>query len=534
MASVINTNIPSLNAQRNLNKSQDSLSTSLQRLSSGLRINSAKDDAAGLAISERFTAQIRGLDQARRNANDGVSLSQVGEGALSQVSDILQRIRELSVQSINATNSSSDRSAINSEVQQLTSELDRYAQSTDFNGSKLFNGSFGTSIYQIGANANEVLTATTANFRTTNYGTFQQGNNANAVYATTGVGLGLNTSTTAGIVATSGTTYSGTTSGTLTINGGNGVGTVTTLNSGSTARNLADAINGVGQTGVRAIARTTATITFTGVTGQTYSLNVSGSNSNTVNINFTVSNATTADGLADAVSAFNNNSSQTGITARLNATNNGLILSNDGGDDIILQAAANAASGGFTLSGANGTNFAVSAAATGTNGTTTFSGNVIRVAGQVTLDSDKSYSISTSGFNFASGIIGTSGQPGAVSGVSLASGVVQGSTLQAVATLDVSTSDNATRALRIIDSALATVNGQRAAFGALQSRFTATIANLQTAGENITASRSRIRDADFASETANLTRSQILQQAGTAILAQANALPNQVLSLLRG
>ncbi len=161
---VINTNIPSLNAQRNLDTSKGSLETSLQRLSSGLRINSARDDAAGLAISERMSSQIRGSDQARRNANDGVSLAQVGEGALSQMGDIMQRIRELAVQSANATNSPQDRAALNSEVSQLTAELDRFAVTTDFNGLKLFDGSYGAAIYQVGANANQTITATTANF----------------------------------------------------------------------------------------------------------------------------------------------------------------------------------------------------------------------------------------------------------------------------------------------------------------------------------------------------------------------------------
>lgn len=529
---VINTNIPSLNSQRNLSRSSESLNTSLQRLSSGLRINTARDDAAGLAISERFGAQIRGLDQARRNANDGVSLSQVGEGALQQMGDLLQRIRELSVQAVNATNSAADRSAINAEVSQLVSELDRYALTTDFNGSKLFDGSFGTAVYQVGANANEVLSATTANFRTTNYGTNQVGNMSFATYATTGTGL-----TTAGFQMTSGTVYSGTTSGTVSIFGGNGFGTITSLNSGSTAKDVAAAINSVGNTGVRATARTMATVTFTGVTGQSYSLNLTGSNVNSVNINFTVSDATTSAGLADAISAFNNRTSETGITAKLNSTNDGIVLTADDGSDIILQTAETTVSGGISLSGANGNTISISAEGSGA-GTVSgagASGNILRIGGQLTLDSDRTFSISTSGFNFSSGSIATSGSGAAgTSGHALVSGTAFASNLQSVATLDVTTAENATRSLRIVDSALASINGQRAKFGALQNRFQATINNLQTASENISASRSRIRDADFASETANLTRAQILQQAGTAMLAQANALPNQVLSLLRG
>ncbi|MDH5601606.1 MAG: flagellin, partial [Gammaproteobacteria bacterium] len=173
MPQVINTNIMSLNSQRNLNTSQSALQTSLQRLSSGLRINSAKDDAAGLAISERFTSQIRGLDQAVRNANDGISLAQTAEGALAESGNILQRIRELAVQSANATNSASDRQALQSEVSQLVSELDRIASSTEFNGQKLLDGTFGTAIFQVGANANQTIQATTANFRANNFGNYR-------------------------------------------------------------------------------------------------------------------------------------------------------------------------------------------------------------------------------------------------------------------------------------------------------------------------------------------------------------------------
>ena len=175
MPQVINTNMASLNAQRNLNKSQSDLQTALQRLSSGMRINSAKDDAAGLAISQRFTSQIRGLDQAQRNANDGISLSQTAEGALQSSGDILQRIRELAVQASNATNSVSDRQALNAEVQQLTQELQRVATSAQFNGQNLLDGSFMSSVFQVGANANQTIVATSGNFQTNAYGNYRIG-----------------------------------------------------------------------------------------------------------------------------------------------------------------------------------------------------------------------------------------------------------------------------------------------------------------------------------------------------------------------
>ncbi|MEG1118376.1 MAG: flagellin, partial [Janthinobacterium sp.] len=185
MAAVINTNISSLNSQRNLSTSQSALSTSLQRLSSGMRINSAKDDAAGLAISDRMTSQIRGMTQATRNANDGVSLAQTAEGALASSGDILQRIRELAVQSSNATNSSSDRQALQTEVGQLSSELNRIAQTTSFNGQALLDGTMGTANFQVGADANQLISASGANFLTNTYGNNRVSNDSTAVKATT-------------------------------------------------------------------------------------------------------------------------------------------------------------------------------------------------------------------------------------------------------------------------------------------------------------------------------------------------------------
>ena len=242
MASVINTNTASLNAQRNLSTSQSALSTSLQRLSSGLRINSAKDDAAGLAISERFTSQIRGLDQAKRNANDGVSLLQTAEGSLQSTGDILQRVRELSVQSANATNSAGDRKAIQAEVGQLLSEADRISQTSEFNGLKLLDGSFGSASFQVGANAGQTIQATTANFRTNNYGNNQS--------------TAAPPATLAGSTATA---YAG---GTFDIQG---LKTATvTATTTDTAQTLAATINGkTADTGVTATAKTEEAVKFT-------------------------------------------------------------------------------------------------------------------------------------------------------------------------------------------------------------------------------------------------------------------------------
>ena len=490
MAQVINTNVASLNAQRNLNTSQGSLATSLQRLSSGLRINSAKDDAAGLAISERMTSQIRGQDQARRNANDGISLAQTAEGALQSAGDVLQRVRELAVQSANASNSAGDRKAIQAEVGQLLSELDRVARTTEFNGQKLLDGSFGTATFQVGANANQTITATTGNFRTSVYG--------------------ANLKSSAAVQATATAATAGTAQTVIV----NGLQTKTVnVDSGDTAAKVAAAINGVADsTGVTATARNVTELKIT--TAGSFALSVKGDDTTTAsNLTF---NAANVKDLAGMVKAFNDVSSQTGITAKVNANGDGVILTNESGANIDITNNS-AATGGGALSMAS---LDAPATAAATDGSLKFVATPLAVAtaggtgvsrGTVELASDKGFSL-----DGTSTFVGTAGA----------------STLNAVNRIDVSTVESSTKALKVIDSALAAVNDQRAQFGALQSRFETTIANLQVSSENLSASRSRIRDTDFASETANLTRAQILQQAGTAMLSQANALPQNVLSLL--
>ncbi len=493
MASTINTNIQSLTAQRNLSNSQMALSTAMARLSSGLRINSAKDDAAGLAISERMTSQVRGLNQAARNANDGISLSQVAEGALGSASSTLQRIRELAVQSANATNSASDRAALQAEVGQLTNELERISQTTQFNGQNLLDGSFTSADFQVGANANQRITATTANFSTTKYGGNRIGSVAASATSTRG---DLVQGSALGAIATTATaTTSRVTGGAFTIDGSAGTTTITTA-AGATAKTVAGLINAQsGVTGVAATARTETDATAFG-TG-TYSLSLASDNANPVNITFTTS-GNTVDGLAGAVTAFNDKSSQTGVTARVNDAGTGITLTNAAGNDI--KVTGNAGSTAGALVGG----VSVNAAA------------VAVVTGAITLDSDKTFGLSAVAAGNGFFITGTAA-----------------SQLQAVNTFDVSNVDSATRTLAAVDSALSTVNGQRAKFGALQSRFEATIVSLSTMSENVAASRSRIQDADFALETANLARTQILQQAGTAMVAQANQLPQQVLQLLK-
>ena len=494
MPQIINTNVASLNAQRNLNVSQSALATSLQRLSSGLRINSAKDDAAGLAISERFTAQIRGLDQARRNANDGVSLAQTAEGALQTAGDILQRVRELAVQSVNASNSAGDRQAINSEVTQLTAELDRVAQTSEFNGLKLLDGSFGSATFQVGANANQTITATAGNFRTNQYGNYRIG--AQAATSTNPEG-DLTAGSTANALASNAALASRVAGGAITINGAVGSATVTAAAAAS-AKTVATQINAqTANTGVTASSLTQFDLTaFTA--NASYSINITSNNTTAVALAFTVGATINADGLSAAVSALNDSSSRTGVTAKVNSAGTGITLLNQSGENITV--ANNAASTAAVTVG--GTVVAAAASAIGT--------------GQIVLDSDKSFNVAAANTTDFFTAVTASGQ------------------LQRVSDLDVGSVAAANRSLSIVDSALAGINGQRAKFGALQARFENTIASLQTTSENLSSARSRIRDADFAQETASLTRGQILQQAGVAILAQANALPNNVLALLRG
>ncbi len=488
MASVINTNTSSLNSQRNLSSSQASLATSLQRLSSGLRINSAKDDAAGLAISDRMSSQIRGMTQATRNANDGVSLAQTAEGALASSGDILQRIRELAVQSSNATNSSSDRQALQTEVGQLGSELNRIAQTTTFNGQALLDGTMGTANFQVGADANQLISASGSNFLTSTYGDNRTDADAIKAGAATNV-VAAKDVTVAGYLGSS--KY--------------------TTKTGDTAKTIAAGINDLtSKTGVTASAKTDVEL---GLGAEAYSLSLKGDNGTAVAISFSVGgSANTASDFAAGIAAFNAQSSNTGVTAEYDSTNKGIKLTHATGADIVLANTATAANAKLDVSTYKAdtpTAKNVTTAAYDMKGiAATATGN-----GRVTMDSQNSFAVTDAG-----------------SGLALSNT----STLKSVASLDVTTFDGAQLAIKIADAALASVNGQRAQYGALQSRFSSAISNLATTTENLSASKSRITDTDFASETANLTRGQILQQAGTAMLAQANSLPNGVLSLLRG
>ena len=494
MASVINTNLLSLNAQRNTSTTQSSLATSLQRLSSGLRVNSAKDDAAGLAISERLSAQVRGGNVAIRNANDGISLSQTAEGALGSSANILQRVRELAVQSANATNSASDRQALQAEVTQLTSELDRISTTTQFNGQNLLDGTFGTANFQVGANANQVITASTANFRTNTYGD----NQIKALSANAG-SYGVETkSDDWGKNAVA--------AGKITLSGLQGTKTVDVA-ANATAKGVAQTINDVSAvTGVNATAETQVAVTFD--KEGSYSFKLKSDNTDDVTVNFSLSAATGSASLSSAMDAINAQAGKTGITATLNSDGTAVVLKNATGNDIRV-----AGTGTATADIAHVQKLDAEGKEVGTKQDLAKDGSGKTISsGYLLLNSQAAFSVTADTTDI------------------MASAT---STLKSVSSLDISTFAGATDAIRIVDSALATVNGQRAKFGALQSRFETAIANLQVASENTAASRSRIQDADFASETASLSRAQVLQQASTAMIAQANQLPQQVLQLLR-
>jgi len=485
---VINTNTASLNAQRNLMGSQSSLNTALQRLSSGLRINSAKDDAAGLAIASRMSAQVSGLNQAVRNANDAVSLSQTADGALSQSSDLLTRIRDLAVQSANDTNSGTDRAALQQEVGQLQQELNRVANDTQFNGKNLLDGSFTAQQFQVGANANQTISISMQSAKATDIG--------NQEVSSGGTGAAANAPAATNTIAAQNINVSGT------------VGAATiAIAASSSAKTMAQQVNAQSaNTGVTATARTASDVTV-GATGQ-YSFTLTGSNTTTP-AQFSVNVTNTADlsGMADAINA---KSAQTGISA---VSNGGTVtLTSETGDDITLANGAasvgamnmqtndyDGASGSFTPAAA----VAVAAGSTDTQ------------VGRVSFNSSQAYTVTTD----------TAG--------TLFQNASNASALNSVANINIGSAMGANDAISVIDGALDYVNGARAKLGAVENRVDSTISNLSTTSENLSAARSRIQDADFASETANLTRSQVLQQAGTAMLAQANALPNNVLSLLR-
>jgi flagellin len=495
---VINTNMAALNAQRNLMGSASGLNTALQRLSSGLRINSAKDDAAGLAIASRMSAQVSGLNQAIRNANDAVSLSQTAEGALGESGTILGRIRDLAVQSANDTNSGTDRAALQGEVSQLQQELNRVANETEFNGKKLLDGTFTAQQFQVGANANQTISISMSSAKGADIGDQQVFTSGTAMDAMTAAAAPITTNNVS--------------AQTLTVAGSVGSKNVDVL-AGASAKTISDSVNAQSQnTGVSSIARTKAVIQATD-TG-TFSFDLQGSNSTAANISVTVTNMADLSKMADAVNA---KSAQTGITAI--AEGGKLTMTSEQGYDINI-ANLTDVGGGAGGTGAitvqagaydGNTSFTAAAAQTLASG----GSNSTSVTGEVSFNASQAYNVTTT------------------AAANIFTNASNASTLSAVSTIDIGSQAGANAAISVVDGAMDYVNSVRAKLGAVQNRVENTISNLSATAENLTAAKSRIQDADFAAETGNLTRSQVLQQAGIAMLAQANALPNQVLSLLR-
>ncbi|GIX22684.1 MAG: flagellin [Gammaproteobacteria bacterium] len=507
MPQVINTNIASLNAQRNLNRTQDALQTALQRLSSGLRINSARDDAAGLAISERFTAQIRGLNQAVRNANDGVSLAQTAEGALAEVSNLLQRMRELAIQSANSTNSASDRAALNAEVNQLKAEVDRIANTTEFNGLKLLDGTFTSQSFQVGANENQTISVSVAGATSSHLANYT----LDAVNATADQGSASTTNPGTGLPANNTVAAQ-----TLTISGKLGSDTVSVAQ-GDSAFTIAAKVNAVeANTGVTATAFNKAILSGLSADGTvTLTLGSGGSTA-------TVSAAVTTGDLSALATEINNRSGTTGITATVSGGT--LTLEQAEGKDIRIENFTHSTDGAtIQVSAVNAAGAAVDTETLSDDdgGGASPDTDSIIVTGYVSFNSNNSFSVSSDVDNTSGSIL------------NVAADTSVGSTQELLSSVDISTVDGANDALNILDAALQTIANIRADLGAIQNRFQATIANLQATSENLAAARSRIMDADFAAETANLTRAQILQQAGISILAQANVSQQAVLALLQ-
>ncbi len=497
----INTNVLSLSAQQSVSKAGGALATSMERLSSGLRINSAKDDAAGLAISDRMTSQVRGLSQAIRNSNDGISMSQTAEGALQESTNIMQRMRELAVQSANDTNSSADRSNLQKEVTQLQSELNRIANTTTFNGKNLLDGSLSNAKFQVGHEADQTINVSIGDSRATNMGSNR-------------VSLGESGGTYLGAVKTE--TNSITKAATnLTVAGSLGTSTVV-ANKADSARDIANSVNQTSDsTGVSASAHTVAILDNVSAAGAV-TFDISGQNEDDpVRVSAQIADKTDLTNLAKSI---NDVAGKTGVRAVISGDKSQIMLENSEGYDITIENQGTAtvdlamaevpgdiADGEDVFDAASLHGAAVTVAATGGFGT---------VTGTVAFDSSKSFTVESDD-------------------TGLATANAKASTLEDIASVDISTQAGSNAALDVIDGALAFVADQRADLGAVMNRFENTISNLSNVVENTEAARSRITDADFAKETAALSKAQVLQQASMAMLAQANQAPQSVLSLLR-
>ncbi|MBO2607032.1 flagellin [Shewanella algae] len=469
MAISVNTNVTSLSSQKNLNNANSALKTSMERLSSGLRINSAKDDAAGLQISNRLTSQINGLDVAQRNANDGISIAQTAEGAMQESTNILQRMRDLSLQAANGSNSAEDRASMQKEIGALQTELTRIAKTTSFGNQKLLDGSYGSQAFQVGANANETISVSLGNVSAGSIGQHQK----------TGAG------TVFGAAAAVGTAYGvATGASNVVLSGPSGTSVATDIST-MDAKAAAEKLNALG-TGVN--VSTKASVELAGFTA---------ADNGTLSIGTTQYDLSKFNGsmeeLATAIG-------KDGYTATYDSSTNKLRVTAEGVAGI---KAVGPASGTLTM-------------ATVTNGTAGAAGTVD--TGGVVVNSELKFS--------SSAAFTVTGTTGALTAAGTAS------SLASVKDVNINTAAGAQDALAVIDAAIAGIDSQRADLGAVQNRMSFTINNLNNISTNVADARSRIQDVDFAKETATMTKQQILSQTSSAMLAQANQLPQVALSLL--
>ncbi|MHC6226649.1 flagellin N-terminal helical domain-containing protein [Pseudomonas sp. X10] len=478
MALTVNSNIASITTQGNLNKAGNALATSMQRLSSGLRINSAKDDAAGLQISNRLTSQINGLGQAIKNANDGISIAQTAEGAMQASTDILQKMRTLALSSATGSLSAEDRKSNNDEYQALTAELTRISQTTTFGGQKLLDGSYGTKAIQVGANANETINLSLDNVAANNIGSQQIKSQAVAIDDT------------------------GLTAGEIVVTG-NGQTKTISYADGASAKEVASKLNGsIG--GLSATASTEVKFTVGTAAATT-----------PANFELTVGDGTAVSfiGVTDTASLadqLKSNSAKLGISVNYDEVNNTLEVKSDSGENLKFTGGAGSDAISLDSKGGDGKYSGTAVALA--------DGDAAVVTGQVSLDSAKGYSLGE----------------GATDGVTALFGAATKSSAKTtISETDVTDANNAQNALAVIDKAIGSIDSVRSNLGATQNRLTTTVDNLQNIQKNSTAARSTIQDVDFAAETAELTKQQTLQSASTAILSQANQLPSAVLKLLQ-
>ena len=497
MSMVINTNTASLvaqAAQANTNKAMD---TAMERLSTGKRINTAADDAAGMAISTRMESQIRGIQMAMKNAGDGQSLIDTTEGAHDEITNILQRMRELSVQAVNDTNVTADRVSLQSEVTQLIAEIDRIANQTTWNGVAVLDGTFTSKTMQIGAEANQTLSFGVDSVKSADLGSYKT-ELASQAYNTSGTDLAADTLAVTGHLGTASVTVATTDVSAVT---------GTSATTGETALNIAAGVNAVtSSTGVSATAKTQVELSALAAAGAiNFSINGTSIGSTTVDV------ATDLRGIRDAINAI---SGTTGITAAMGSNNSKVVLTSATGNNIdITSYSSNDA---LTFKNLNSSGSAVSTLTLDADAQASATvGDNASARGYVILKNEEAFNVdATTGSPYADATASMSGNN--------------------VSSIDIGTASGAASAIDVIDAALSKINSARGDLGAISNRLDSTISNLTNIKVNIETSQSRIQDADFAAETSNLTKSQILSQAATAMLAQANASKQSVLSLLQG